>query len=240
MRRAADTGTHQARAHYRVAVDADSGTGGHRAGPTEDGTGTPVPARSPFHDRLPIGERLPATPLLDDPLSCFDEVALKPLAPMLVPEQPRAGEQDPAECGHCRPSEHTIWRDELWHLNAGFTPMGIPFVGGLAPHEHVRLEDASTELLATLGPLLQRLSAAVKQVPGVARTHFSRWGDGSAHLHVWALARPLGMMQGRGPMLAFWDDVLPALPPDLADEHCTIVAEAMAAGGGAASPRRLT
>ena len=56
------------------------------------------------------------------------------------------------------------------------------------------------------------MNAAVKSIPGVARTHFSRWGDGSEHFHLWALARPAGMMQGRGPMLAFWDDVLPEMP----------------------------
>ena len=54
-----------------------------------------------------------------------------------------------------------------------------------------------------------RMSEAVKSIPGVARCHFARWGDGSEHFHLWALARPEGMMQGRGAMLAFWDDVLP-------------------------------
>ena len=91
-------------------------------------------------------------------------------------------------------------------------------------------------LLAGLGPLMQRVSAAVKAIPGVARCHFSRWGDGSEHFHLWALARPAGMMQGRGAMLAFWDDVLPDVPGDLAAEHFRIVAESLAAGGGAALP----
>ena len=174
-----------------------------------------APADSAYHRTLPIGERLSAAPLVDDWLSCFDEVTLKALEPMLVPEQPRAGELDPAECSHCRPSEFTIWRDDVWHVNAGWTRMGIPFVGGLAPNEHCRLDDAPLEVLASLGPLLQRVSAAVKSIPGVARTHFARWGDGSEHFHMWALARPLGMMQGRGAMLAFWDDVLPAMSDEM-------------------------
>ena len=87
--------------------------------------------------------------------------------------------------------------------------MGIPFIGGFAPNDHCRLDDAPLDVLAALGPLMQRLSGAVKSIPGVARAHFARWGDGSEHFHLWALARPLGMMQGRGAMLAFWDDVLP-------------------------------
>jgi hypothetical protein len=96
------------------------------------------------------------------------------------------------------------------------------------------------DVLATLGPLLQRVNLAVKSIPGVARTHFARWGDGSEHFHMWALARPLGMMQGRGAMLAFWDDVLPAMPDDLMAEHLQIVAESLASGGGEAFPSHRT
>jgi hypothetical protein len=194
------------------------------------------PADSAYHRTLPIGERLSAQPLIDDRLSCFEQVTLKPLEPMLVPEAPRAGELDPSECGHCRRSEFTIWRDDVWHVNAGFEPMRIPFIGGLAPNAHCRLEDAPLEVLSALGPLLQRLSVAVKSIPGVARTHFSRWGDGSEHFHLWALARPSGMMQGRGAMLAFWNDVLPAMPEAMATEHLRIVAESLASGGGEAFP----
>ena len=194
------------------------------------------PADSAYHRTLPIGERLSAQPLIDDRLSCFEQVTLKPLEPMLVPEAPRAGEQDPSECGHCRPSEFTIWRDDVWHVNAGFEPMRIPFIGGLAPNAHCRLEDAPLEVLSALGPLMQRLSVAVKSIPGVARTHFARWGDGSEHFHLWALARPAGMMQGRGAMLAFWNDVLPAMPEAMATEHLRIVAESLASAGGEAFP----
>ena len=199
-----------------------------------------TPADSPYHRTLPLGDRLSGQPLLDGRLSCFESVTLKPLEPMLVPEEPRVGEVDRAACGHCRPSEHTIWRDDLWQVRAGFTPMGLPFVGGIASREHHRLEDAPVELLATLGPLLQRVSGAVKAIPGVARTHFSRWGDGSEHVHLWALARPEGMMQGRGAMLAFWNDVLPPMPDELAAEHLRVVAEALAEKGGQAFPAEET
>jgi hypothetical protein len=170
------------------------------------------PADSPYHRTLPIGERVSGQPLVDDWLSCFEAVTLKVLEPMLVPEEPRAGELDPSECGHCRASEHTIWADDLWHVNAGFAPMSIPYIGGFAPNQHCTLDTAPPEVLAAMGPLMQRINAAVKSIPGVARTHFARWGDGSEHFHMWALSRPAGMMQGRGAMLAFWEDVLPRMP----------------------------
>ena len=197
-------------------------------------------ADSAYHRTLPIGQRLSAQPLVDDDLSSFTHVTLKVLEPMLVPEEPRAAEGDPSRCHHCLTSPRTIWSDDTWHVNAGWTGMGIPYVGGLAPNRHCTLDTAPLDVLATLGPLLQRLNTAVKSIPGVARTHFARWGDGSEHFHLWALARPLGMMQGRGPMLAFWDDVLPAMPDDLQREHLRIVAESLASGGGTAFPHGQT
>jgi hypothetical protein len=195
-------------------------------------------ADSPYHRTLPIGARLSADALVDDELSSFEAVTLKPLEPMLVPEEPRAAVGDPASCAHCKPSEHTIWADDLWHVNAGFVPMSIPYIGGLAPNHHCTLDTAPFDVLASLGPLLQRVNVAVKSIPGVARTHFARWGDGSEHFHMWALARPEGMMQGRGPMLAFWDDILPEMPSGLQQEHLRIVAESLAAGGGTVFPNR--
>lgn len=190
------------------------------------------PASSPYHDRLEPGRVYDASALTEGGISMFDAVTLRPLEDLLVPELPRTGEADRAECWHCKDAPSTIWRDEHWQLRSGGIPTGLPFLGGLAPIEHVLLEDAPVELLVTLGPVLQRLSNAVKQVPGVARTHFGRWNDGSAHFHLHALARPAGMMQARGVNLAYWDDVLPPLDPSMQGEHIRIVAAAMAAGGG--------
>lgn len=196
------------------------------------------PADSPFHARLPIGERLDASALTEGLPWAFEQIVMRPLEPMLVPEQPRNGEIDRSECGPCRTSPNTIWHDDLWQVFSSPEPSGLPFIGAISPREHWLLEDAPVEVLAALGPLLQRISEAVKTVPGVARCHFGRWNDGSAHMHMWALARPAGMMQGRGAALAFWDDVLPPMPQEMADEHVRIVAETLAAGGGVAFPHR--
>ncbi len=72
----------------------------------------------------------------------------------------------------------------------------------------------------------------------MARVHFSRWNDGSAHLHLWAYARPAGMMQGRGPILPYWEQCLPAMPDEMMRENLEIVARGLAAGGGEAFPNR--
>jgi hypothetical protein len=199
---------------------------------TEHRTG---PARSPYHQRLPYGERLSAAPLTGSPFFGFEgDITTRPLEPMLVPEEPRSGELDPAECFHCRPDpEHLIWRDARWHVDAA-SVTGLPFIAGLAPNAHVRLDQMDAALLATFGDLVQRLAGAIQSLDGVARTHFSRWGDGSAHFHLHFMARPLGMMQGRGPMLAFWDDVLPPTDPALLAAHGRQVAELLAVQGGEA------
>jgi hypothetical protein len=44
------------------------------------------------------------------------------------------------------------------------------------------------------------------------------------------------MMQGRGAVLALWDDVLPAMPDDMVRDHLAIVAESLASRGGMAVP----
>ncbi len=197
-----------------------------------------LPAESPFHARLPIGERLDASALTDGLPWAFEEIRMRPLEPMVVPEKPRGGETDPSECRPCMPSPGTIWQDEHWQVRVMSDPSGLPFMAAISPREHWLLEDAPIEVLAALGPLMQRVSEAVKSIPGVARCHFGRWNDGSAHLHLWALARPAGMMQGRGAALAFWDDVLPPIPREMVEDHVRIVAESLAAGGGVTFPHR--
>lgn len=193
-----------------------------------------TPATSKWHERAPIGERISAQPLLDDPTVAFEgDLIMAPVEPMLVPEQPRSGELDPAECFHCRPNAGWIWKDEHWHVGAPES-FAIPFFAGLAPNPHLRLDELTPEILATMGPVVQRLARAIQHLDGVARTHFSRWGDGSAHFHMAFMARPLGMMQARGYMLPVWDDVLPPCDPDFVASSKHQVATAMAVGGGSA------
>lgn len=190
---------------------------------------------SAFHSRLPYGERLSPGPVLGSPFFPFDgDLAVVPLEEPVVPEPPRNGEPGGKPCPWCGESEHTIWRDALWNVRAGFEPSGLPFVAGLAPREHHRLDELTSDHLTSLGEVVQRLAGTIRRIEGVGRTHFSRWGDGSAHFHMAFLARPLGMMQMRGAMLAVWDDLLPRVPEAEMTTNLRLVAGAMATGGGEA------
>jgi hypothetical protein len=104
----------------------------------------------------------------------------------------------------------------------------------LEPREHYRLDNLPPELTATLGPMIQRVTTAIRRIDSVGRTHFNRWGDGSEHFHLWFLARPLGMMQLRGAFIAAWDDLLPNVPDEELQANTRLVAAALAEGGGEA------
>lgn len=195
-------------------------------------------SHSPFHARLPYGRRLSADPLLGGPFFPFDrDVRVVPLDEPVVPEPPRNGEPDGGECFRCaEPDQDVIWRDEHWNVRAGGVRLGIPMIAGLSPNEHMTLHTMTPEVEASMGSVIRRVAMAVSRIPGVGRAHFSRWGDGSEHFHLHFLARPLGMMQMRGALLAAWDDILPDVPDDEVRANIAVVAAAMAEGG-AGSPQ---
>lgn len=190
---------------------------------------------SEYHRRLPYGERMSAEPLLGSPFFPFEgELQVVPLADPVLPEPPRRGEDGGQPCPKCSdPDGSVIWRDEQWSLKA-FEPTGLPLVAILEPREHYRLDNLPPELTATLGSMIQRVAKAIQSIDSVGRTHFNRWGDGSEHFHLWFLARPLGMMQLRGAMIAAWDDMLPKIPADEFTANTRLVAAALAEDGGEA------
>ena len=152
-----------------------------------------------------------------------------------LPEPPRAGEDGPATCPTCQDGESAaIWADGDWLVLPAGEPTAIPTVVTLNPRAHHDLGDLPEALSRDLGPLLQRLERAVMTVPGTGRVHLNKWGDGGAHLHVFAFARPAGMQQLRGSCLVLWQDLLPALDQATWDRNLGIVADAMAEGGGVA------
>jgi hypothetical protein len=140
------------------------------------------------------------------------ELRVKDLAEPVDVEPPRSGE-DAADCVACNtPDEAYIWVGERWRVRAMDRPTGLPMVLILECRSHLDLGDLPNLLAAELGVMTVRLERAVRSLDGVARVHVNRWGDGSAHLHMWFLARPYGRLQLRGTFLSLWDDILPVIP----------------------------
>ena len=100
---------------------------------------------------------------------------------------------------------------------------------------HLDLGDLPNLLAAELGVMTVRLERAIRSLDGVARVHVNRWGDGSAHLHMWFLARPYGRLQLRGTFLSLWDDILPTIPEQQWRENLALVAAWLAEFGGQAN-----
>ena len=75
--------------------------------------------------------------------------------------------------------------------------------------QHVDLGTLPDELAPGLGVLTCRIERAMGGLDGVGRVHVYRFGDGSAHFHLWFFSRPKGLVQTRGSCLTIWEDVLP-------------------------------
>jgi diadenosine tetraphosphate (Ap4A) HIT family hydrolase len=147
-------------------------------------------------------------------------------------EPPRHGE-DPAECRACKaPDEAYIWVSERWRVRSLDRPTGLPMVLVLESRSHLDLGDLPNLLAAELGVMTVRLERAVRSLEGVARVHVNRWGDGSAHLHLWFLGRPHGRLQLRGSFLSLWDEILPPISETQWRENLALVAAWLAEFGG--------
>jgi len=176
---------------------------------------------------LPDFTRWPSFPFEGD-------MRVKPLAAPVEVEPPRAGE-DAADCVACgTPDDAYIWVSERWRVRAMDRPTGLPMVLILECRSHLDLGDLPNLLAAELGVMTVRLERAIRSLDGVARVHVNRWGDGSAHLHMWFLARPYGRLQLRGTFLTLWDDILPVIPEQQWRENLALVAAWLAEFGGKA------
>jgi hypothetical protein len=169
------------------------------------------------------------------------ELRVKPLEPVADSEPPRQGE-DAGSCLACSaPDEAYIWVSERWRVRAMDRPTGLPMVLILESRSHLDLGDLPNLLAAELGVMTVRLERAIRSLDGVARVHVNRWGDGSAHLHLWFLARPTGRLQLRGSFLSLWDEILPPIPEPQWRENLALVAAWLAEFGGRplAEPPRI-
>jgi diadenosine tetraphosphate (Ap4A) HIT family hydrolase len=176
--------------------------------------------------------RLPLPPLGEWETFPFEgDIRVRPLRPP-ADEPARLGE-DPSDCWRCRQGdEDAIWSDERWLLTPLEKPSGLPVVVILQPREHCDLGDMPAHLAEELGPLIVRIERAIDAVGNIGRVHVGRWGDGSAHLHFWFIARPARLPQVRTIFAEIWDDILPPLPEELWRANLAAVARELAAHGG--------
>ena len=146
------------------------------------------------------------------------------------PERERAGEGG-VDCPACaKPDGDYLWTDANWRLMA-LEPSGLPLILILEPRAHHDAPaDLPDDLAREQGVMLGRVERAVLSVGEVGRVHIGRWGEGSAHLHWWFIARPRGFTQLASSMAEIWDEVLPPTPERVWRENVARVAEAMRAG----------
>ena len=158
--------------------------------------------------------------------------------PRVIPEPPRVGESGGDPCGLCdwlakyEQSEHRppLWVNEEWALIRA-TGVTIPGVVWLASRgHHDSFADLPDRVAASYGPVVARVERAILGLGDIARVHVYRWGDGSAHFHVWFFPRPLGMLEARREMLPLWADLLPEAPEEVVADAERKIAAAMAAG----------
>ncbi|OKI57888.1 hypothetical protein [Micromonospora sp. CB01531] len=169
------------------------------------------------------------------------DLRVKQLDDPVPVEPPRRGEGN-RECTACNaPDEAYIWVGERWRVRAMDRPTGLPMVLILESRSHLDLGDLPNLLAAELGVMTVRLERAIRSLDGVARVHVNRWGDGSAHLHMWFLARPYGRLQLRGTFLSLWDSILPPISESQWRENLALVAAWLAEFGGRplAEPPRI-
>ncbi|MFG2101489.1 hypothetical protein ACGFJ5_12875 [Micromonospora echinaurantiaca] len=169
------------------------------------------------------------------------DLRVKQLDDPVPVEPPRKGE-GLRECTACAaPDDAYIWVSERWRVRAMDRPTGLPMVLILESRSHLDLGDLPNLLAAELGVMTVRLERAIRSLDGVARVHVNRWGDGSAHLHMWFLARPHGRLQLRGTFLPLWDSILPPISESQWRENLALVAAWLAEFGGRplAEPPRI-
>lgn len=157
--------------------------------------------------------------------------------PRVIPEPPRVGEPGGDPCGLCawiggyadRPEE-PLWSDEHWVLCRA-TEVTIPGIVWLAGRTHFdSFADMPDDAAASYAKVLGRIERAILGLGDIARVHVYRWGDGSAHFHVWFFPRPLGMLEARREMLPLWADLLPEAPKEAVADAEERIRKALEAG----------
>lgn len=144
-----------------------------------------------------------------------DGLRMRGVEDPVLPEPPRNGEDGPQSCWTCtEEGGDLVWADDRWLVSMPAEPLSVPAVT-LHTRAHLDFHELTDELGAELGVLLVRSQRALAAIEGVGRVHVYKWGDGGAHLHIFVVARPAGMLQLKGMYLSTWMFALPPLPANV-------------------------
>lgn len=96
----------------------------------------------------------------------------------------------------------TIYENAFWHVNHIGAPIvwkGFLIIKAKRHVEH--LAELTPEEAGALGPVIQAACRALTQVLRPAKVFVCSFGDGTRHVHFWALPRPPEMKPGMHPVL---------------------------------------
>lgn len=162
-------------------------------------------------------------------------LAPRVLQPPVDAEAPREGDPGGAPCRVCAgdSADRWIWVNDRWTLKP-LKRSGLPLVLMLETRAHLDYTDLDDDLAAEYGRLSVWLCRIISNLPYVGRVHVGRWGDGSAHLHIWFIARPERLPGIVGSMAVEWDDLLPPPPEEIWRADLQAVARRLATHDGRA------
>ena len=106
----------------------------------------------------------------------------------------------------------------------------------LETREHLDLDELPEALLMELGPMIRRVERAIRSTGSISRVHVHRWGDGSAHFHMWFFGRPHGASHLLGMGMSMWAEILPPMTREEWDTCMDAIARDLATDGGRAFP----
>ena len=169
------------------------------------------------------------------PLFPFDEhLAVKPLGELMSHEIIREGEGD-RPCTSCGDEERVLWQNDRWKITP-LRPTANPVALFLETVAHIDFEDFDAEMAAEFGVLTWQIEQAIADNDAVGRVHIHRWGDGSAHFHVWFQGRPANRLELYGWGNVLWSQVLPPLSAEVIHaNHARVVGRIVATVGGTAA-----
>ncbi|MBO0728520.1 MAG: hypothetical protein J2P57_04625 [Acidimicrobiaceae bacterium] len=160
------------------------------------------------------------------------DLRVKAYGPVDETEPPRAGESGGPVCLTCQASDDAfIWVDNHWRVSAA-ERCALPVQVVLTTREHLDQDELDDTLAGELGRMIVRLDRAIQVVPGIARVHVARRGDGASHFHMGFFGRAFGARKMLGWCLPMWSMILAPTVEDNWKANLAIVAKALGQGGG--------